>query len=94
MKIQWTKSLDGALLIEQFAKIGFVLNYDDFYLDAENNLVVNCQIDEKSLLNIYEAHSAEAYQQGVKDKKAAARQAILDRLGLTADEAALLLGAK
>jgi hypothetical protein len=35
---------------------------------------------------IYEAKQAEA------EAKATARQAILDRLGLTADEAALLLG--
>jgi len=40
---------------------------------------------EKSLLD-YEAKKAEAQE------RAEARQAILDRLGLTADEAKLLLG--
>ena len=92
MKIQWTKSLDGELLIEQFAKIGIVLGYDDFYLDAENNLVINCEIDEKSLADIYKAHNADKYQKEKRDAKEAARQAILDRLGITEDEAKLLLG--
>ena len=37
--------------------------------------------------------AAELARQEAETAKAAARQAILDRLGLTADEAALLLGA-
>jgi hypothetical protein len=41
----------------------------------------------------YEADKAEyAIEQAEAQAKAAARQAILDRLGLTADEAKLLLG--
>lgn len=39
------------------------------------------------------AEAAEATRLETEAAKAAARQAILDRLGLTADEAALLLGA-
>jgi hypothetical protein len=35
----------------------------------------------------------DAWKEQAETAKAAARQAILDRLGLTADEAALLLGA-
>jgi hypothetical protein len=91
MKIQWTKSLDGALLIEQFAETGIVLTYEDFYLDSEKNLVLNCEINEKSLSDIYKAHNADAYQQDAKDKKTAIRQAVLDKLGLSADEVAALL---
>jgi hypothetical protein len=41
----------------------------------------------------YEAQiEAEATRQSEVEAKATARQAILDRLGLTADEAAILLG--
>jgi hypothetical protein len=41
----------------------------------------------------YEAQKvAEATRQAEAEAKATARQAILDRLGLTADEAAILLG--
>jgi hypothetical protein len=92
MKIQWTKSFDGALLIEQFKSNGIVLNYDDFYLDAEKNLVINAKIDEKSLADIYTNHNADEYQKKVNDEKQVARQAVLDKLGLSADEIAALLG--
>jgi hypothetical protein len=92
MKIQWNKSIDGGLLIQQFAEIGFTLTADDFYLDGEKNLVVNFEIDENSLANIYRDHNADQYQKDKKEAKAASRQAILDRLGLTAEEAQLLLG--
>jgi hypothetical protein len=42
---------------------------------------------------VYQAdQAAQAIQQAEAEAKEAARQAILDRLGLTADEAKLLLG--
>jgi hypothetical protein len=48
----------------------------------------------KADIDAIEAKKAEvAAKQQAEAAKAAARQAILDRLGLTADEAALLLGA-
>lgn len=92
MKILWNKSIDGKLLIEQFVKIGITLTENDFYLDSENNLVVNCEIDEKLLLDIYKNHDANKYQKEAREQKNANRQALLDRLGITADEAKLLLG--
>jgi hypothetical protein len=65
---------------------------------------VNCTTGETSIIELtdaeiaqMEADAAEAETQRQADEqaaadKAAARAAILDRLGLTADEAAILLG--
>jgi hypothetical protein len=63
-------------------------------------LIVNCETGEiverelnkaeKDQQKIDEAN--QAARQAELDAKAAARQAILDRLGLTSDEARLLLG--
>jgi len=65
---------------------------------------VNCTTGETSIIELtdaeiaqMEADAAEAETQRKADEKAAAdkdvaRAAILDRLGLTADEAAILLG--
>jgi hypothetical protein len=65
---------------------------------------VNCTTGETSIIELtdaeiaqMEANAAEAETQRKADEKAAAdkataRAAILDRLGLTADEAAILLG--
>jgi hypothetical protein len=65
---------------------------------------VNCTTGETSIIELtdaeiaeMEAATAEAEAQRKADEKAAAdkataRAAILDRLGLTADEAAILLG--
>jgi regulator of protease activity HflC (stomatin/prohibitin superfamily) len=63
-------------------------------------LIVNCETGEtiERELNAEELAQAvidEANSQALKaeaDARATARQAVLDRLGLTADEAALLLG--
>ena len=60
----------------------------------------NTEIDEvidremtAAEFKVYEAEKAErATKQAEAEAKEAARQAILDRLGLTADEAKLLLG--
>jgi hypothetical protein len=65
---------------------------------------VNCTTGETSIIELTDAEiaqmdadAAEAETQRKADEKAAAdkaaaREAILDRLGLTADEAAILLG--
>jgi hypothetical protein len=63
----------------------------------EHNLITGEIIDRE--MNAEELLQWEANKETVAQRlanesaKAAARQAILDRLGLTADEAALLLGA-
>ena len=69
-----------------------------------NKLIVNCSTNEIETIPL-SAEEIEIYEQKQLDKqaildaeqaeanaKATARQGILDRLGLTADEAALLLG--
>jgi hypothetical protein len=63
-------------------------------------LIVNCETGEtiERELNAEELAQAvidEANSQALKaeaDARATARQAVLDRLGITADEAALILG--
>ena len=55
-----------------------------------DDLVRNATADEA--LGIEAAHAEAKAQAEAQAAKAAARQAVLDKLGLTADEAAALLG--
>ena len=55
-----------------------------------NDLVRNATADEAA--QIETAHAEAEAQAEALEAKAAARQAVLDKLGLTADEAAALLG--
>ena len=69
-----------------------------------SKLIVNCATGEETLRELNKAEKdqqkideakiaeTQAIAQVEAEAKAAARQAILDRLGLTADEAKLLLG--
>jgi hypothetical protein len=61
-------------------------------IDCETNEVIERELTkaEKDQQKIDEVESAKL--QAIAEEKRAARQAILDRLGLTADEAKLLLG--
>ena len=73
-------------------------------MDRPTRVEVNCTTGETSIIELTdseileleaaaEAHLAEKAEQELEAaNKAIARQAILDRLGLTADEAALLIG--
>jgi hypothetical protein len=56
------------------------------------NEVIDRQMTEAEFLQYEEDKAAEAAKQAEAETKETARQAILDRLGLTADEAALILG--
>jgi len=60
--------------------------------NAETNEVVDREMNDEEFAK-YEADKAVyAAKQAEAEAKATARAAILDRLGLTADEAAILLG--
>ena len=60
--------------------------------NTETNEVIDREMNDDEFAQ-YEADKAErASKQAEADAKAAEKQAILDRLGLTADEAKLLLG--
>jgi hypothetical protein len=60
--------------------------------NTETNEVIDREMTENEFAQ-YEAQKvAESTRQAEAEAKATARQAILDRLGLTADEAAILLG--
>jgi hypothetical protein len=73
-------------------------------MERPTRVEVNCTTGETSIIELtdaeiaqMEADAAAAETQRKADEKAAAdkaaaREAILDRLGLTADEAAILLG--
>ena len=60
--------------------------------DTATNIVTDREMTDAEFLQ-YEADKAKAQAQAnAQTAKAAARQAVLDKLGLTADEAAALLG--
>jgi hypothetical protein len=60
--------------------------------DLETNEIIDREMNDAEFAE-YEARQAKkAIEQAEAEAKAASRQAILDRLGLTADEAALILG--
>ncbi|NBW18988.1 MAG: hypothetical protein EBR82_64535 [Caulobacteraceae bacterium] len=60
--------------------------------NIENDEIIDREMTAAEF-KIYEANqAAQAEAQAEAEAKEAARQAILDRLGLTADEAKLLLG--
>jgi hypothetical protein len=60
--------------------------------DLETNEVIDREMSDAEFAQ-YKADQAErAAKQAEAEAQATARQAILDRLGLTADEAAILLG--
>jgi hypothetical protein len=60
--------------------------------NTETNEVIDREMNDDEFAE-YQAEQAErAVKQAEAETKATARQAILDRLGLTAEEAALILG--
>jgi hypothetical protein len=73
-------------------------------MDRPTRVEVNCTTGETSIIELTDAEIAQMEADAVAAEtqrkadekaeadKAAAREAILDRLGLTADEAAILLG--
>ena len=61
--------------------------------NVETGEIIEREMNADELAQWQADQAAEAARETAKAAKAAARQAILDRLGLTADEAALLLGA-
>ena len=61
--------------------------------NVETGEIIEREMNAKELAQSAKDQAAETARLQAEATKAAARQAILDRLGLTADEAALLLGA-
>ena len=59
--------------------------------DAATNTTIEVQFDENDLKQLAKDQAVEAARLADLEVKAAAKAAVLDRLGLTADEAALLL---
>jgi hypothetical protein len=60
--------------------------------NIETNEVIDREMTDAEFAEYKAGQAAEAAAQVEAEAKATARAAILDRLGLTADEAALLLG--
>jgi len=94
--IKFTKpnQLNGTQLIAELKAIGVIVNEKtsplldgngEFWLDIESK-------DETKAKAIVDAHIGIDTAQAEATAKAAQRQAILDRLGLTEEEARILLG--
>ena len=60
--------------------------------DLETNEVIDREMNDAEFAQWQADQAAQAVAQTESESKAAQRQAILDKLGLTADEARLLLG--
>jgi hypothetical protein len=60
--------------------------------NIETDEIIDREMTDAEFSNYQELKKIENEKQSEIETKAAARQAILDRLGLTADEAKLLLG--
>jgi len=60
--------------------------------DLETNEVIDREMNDAEFAQYQSDQAAQAIAKEEAEAKEAARQAILDRLGLTADEAKLLLG--
>ncbi len=76
----------------------------EYKMDTMNKIIVNCETNETEIIPLTANELKTLKQQAVNEEKfyleleaeaetkAAQKQALLDRLGLTADEAKLLLG--
>jgi hypothetical protein len=60
--------------------------------DLSNDEIIDREMNDEEFTQWEADKVAQATEKAEAEAKAAARQAILDRLGLTADEAALILG--
>jgi hypothetical protein len=60
--------------------------------NVETNEIIERDMTTEELAQYEQTQLAEATKQAEAEAKAAERQTILDRLGLTADEAKLILG--
>lgn len=60
--------------------------------DAATNTTIEIEFDENDFKQLAKDQEAEAARLKELEVKAAAKAALLDRLGITAEEAALLLG--
>ena len=70
------------------------MTYIERIVNADTNEVIEKPYTKEQIAEVDIAKNRLKQMQNNEVANAAARQAILDRLGLTADEAALLLGAK
>jgi hypothetical protein len=60
--------------------------------NTETNEVIDREMNDEEFAQYEELKVADAAKQAQIEAQATARQAVLDRLGLSAEEAALLLG--
>lgn len=60
--------------------------------DLKTNEIIDREMNDLEFAEHQKSQTTQAVKQAEAEAKATARQALLDRLGLTADEAKLLLG--
>jgi len=85
VKITLTKEINGEQLVKELQQVGVVVSDLPLIENGFLILEVNSK-DETKTQTVYDNHVAEDWS----ISKAAARQAVLDKLGLTADEMAAL----
>lgn len=86
MKVEIPKNLNGFQLLDELKSAGIVVADDMVFIGGDQLLTIN--VDEKD-----EAKTAEivANHVGIERDLKAEKQAVLDKLGLTAEEIAALL---
>lgn len=68
------------------------MNYTKIEVNCETNEIVESEMTEQEIADYEEQQSKIALEAQVKLQAAAAKQALLAKLGITEDEAKLLLG--
>lgn len=89
MELQLNKEVNGEQLLQELISAGVSIALDNYPKVESNKLFIDVTTDDEAkTAEVWKNHKAENWE----IKRAAARQALLDRLGITADEAQLLLG--
>jgi hypothetical protein len=92
--IKFTKpeNLDGFYLRQELTKSGIKLFSKSFRLVGDDLFLDIAAKDESAAQSVIEAHNGAIPYSAEIEAKAAAKAALLERLGITEDEAKLLLG--
>lgn len=89
MELELNKEVNGEQLLQELIAAGVSIALDNYPKVESNKLFIDVTADDEAkTAEVWKNHKAENWE----IKRAAARQALLDRLGITAEEAQLLLG--
>jgi hypothetical protein len=89
MELQLNKEVNGEQLLQELIAAGVSIGLDNYPKVESNKLFIDVTVDDEAkTAEVWKKHKAENWE----IKREAARQALLDKLGITRDEARLLLG--